>query len=106
METKTMIWTNYEEAGFLPDFVSDSDPRDAVTQLNEGYAHGGGWHEFSGFKLCYLDVIGGSALLYPGDPPMKEKSRSMLRNETIILFQGDWVAVVQTDGSFRTARMD
>ncbi len=33
-------------------------------------------------------------------------SRTVLREETIIVFQYSWVAVVQPDGKYRVARMD
>ena len=32
--------------GFLPMMLDDEDPRPAAEQLNETYAHGGGWMPF------------------------------------------------------------
>lgn len=98
-------FTRMEYAGLLPTFLSERDPRPAKEQLHTAYAHGGGWRPFRGFRFHQLHP-GSAQLLYPGDPPMREISRAKLRNETIILFQADWVAIVQSDGSFEVARMD
>lgn len=92
------------QLGILPMFFDEADPRPAREQINERYAHGGGWNSFSGFELkkdkrgYYLD--------YPEDPPMREIARGKLRDETIILFTWNWVAIVQKDGSFDAARID
>ena len=98
-------FTNEHLAGYIPDFLSVHDPRPAVEQLNENYAHGGGWHPFKGFMLVKLsrEQYG---LAYPDDPPMREMSRGVLRDETIVLFESSWVAVIQKDGSYEVARMD
>jgi hypothetical protein len=92
--------------GFLPVFLNDSNPKDAVTQLNEAYAHGGGWHDFQGFTLIKHGLLPHYALSYPGDPPMRELARAKLRDETVVLFEASWVAVIQPDETFRVARMD
>jgi len=90
--------------GILPQFFDEADPRPAREQINENYAHGGGWHPFEGFELgqdkkgYYLD--------YPEDPPMREIARAKLRDETIVLFQYDWVAIIQKDGTFEIASVD
>ena len=99
-------FTNMNAAGFLPAFLSENSADDAVTQLNRNYAHGGGWQDFHGFTLHNKDKVGGSTLSYKGDPDMREISRGVLRDETVILYQCEWVAVVQKDGSYRVARMD
>ena len=98
-------FTNMEVAGFIPQWLKEDDTRSAVQQINAAYQHGGGWNDFEGFKL----VGGGDepySLTYPNDPPMRELSRATLRDETLVLFQHDWFAVIQVDGSFRVARLD
>lgn len=100
-----MQWTNEHLAGLLPSFISEHDSADAVTQLDRNYAHGGGWHDFDGFELVNMDY-GQYGLKYPGDPIFVEQARTQLRDETIVLFQGSWVAVIQPDGRFRVSRMD
>lgn len=98
-------FTNMEVVGFIPQFLSESDPRSAVEQIHTGYSHGGGWMDFKGFELA-----GGGDfdyfLKYPGDPLMRELSRATLRNETLVLFDCSWLAVIQADGSYRVARLD
>lgn len=98
-------FTNPQYTGFLPQFLSELDPRGAVEQIDAHYQHGGGWHDFEGFALTGNSEQG-YALEYPEDPPMLELSRAQLRDETIVLFQYEWVAVIQSDGAFRVARID
>ena len=95
-----IIWTNARAAGGIPSFLNVHDTRPARVQFNENYAHGGGWCSFPGF------VRTENAIQYPGDPPREEIARAKLRDETIIIYQGAWVAIVQPDGSFDIARMD
>ena len=98
-------FTNMEVAGFIPQWLSKDDPRSAVEQIDAAYQHGGGWHDFEGFKL----TDGGDRpyyLRYPGDPLTRELSRATLRDETLVLFEHSWFAVIQADGSFRVARLD
>ena len=91
--------------GFLPMMLDPENPNEAVDQLHDNYAHGGGWHDFEGFQFDYTDPTA-PRLLYPGDPPTEAVCYWELRDETIILFDHAWVAVVQPDGSFRVSRMD
>ena len=91
-----------EHLGLLPEFLSESDPSPARTQLDENYRHGGGWDPFKGFKF---DLVTKS-LKYPGDPPMKPLAVAKLRDEEIYFYDGAWVAVVQPNGDYEVARMD
>lgn len=97
-------FTNANRLGYIPLFLSENDPRSAKEQFNANYAHGGGWQPFEGFKLdtCQEQFC----LKYPGDRPMKEIGRGTLRNETIVVFEYSWVAIIQSDGSYAIARMD
>lgn len=99
-------FTNARYCGMLPEFFSEHDPRPAHEQLDENYAHGGGFNPFHGYTLHDVDKWGGSYLQYPADPPMREIARAKLRDEIIILFQGEWVAIVQPDGKFVVTRCD
>jgi hypothetical protein len=91
--------------GYTPEFLSEEDERDAVTQLNENYEHGGGWRQFDGFSLAY-SLEGNPELHYDDDPITEAVAQWELRDEKIVLFDHAWVAVIQPDGSFRVARMD
>ena len=48
-----LIFDNMDFAivGFLPEFANPDDPRSLQEQVNEAYAHGGGWNSFDGFEL-------------------------------------------------------
>jgi hypothetical protein len=92
------------QLGILPVFFDEADPRPAREQIHERYAHGGGWHKFSGFELK-MDKRGWY-LAYPEDPPMREIARGKLRDELILLFDHNWVAIVQKDDTFEVARVD
>lgn len=94
-------------AGIVPSFLSLQDSRSAREQINENYAHGGGWREFVGF------VAGGEwedpqnfTLNYPNDQPVRAKAYCKFREELVILFDYDWCAIVQRDGTCEVARLD
>lgn len=90
-----------ETLGYIPGWLSEADPRPAAEQLNEHYAHGGGWQPFHGFTLGE-----GNILQYPGDPPIKPLAFARLRDEAILFYPYSWVAIVQPDLSFEVCRMD
>lgn len=96
--------TNPHLAGLLPEFFDLEDPRPAKTQLNETYEHGGGFTPLPGFKLHQGPE--GCALEYPGDPLFRERCRGQLRDETIVLFDYSWLAIIQPDGRFEVCRCD
>lgn len=87
--------------GLLPGMLSSTDPRPAREQLDNGYAHGGGWQPFEGFTMR---PDGG--ISYPGDPVHMPLAECRLRDERVVLYDYSWVAIVQRDGSFEIARMD
>jgi len=90
----------FTDLGYLPEFVSVDDPRDARAQLDAGY-HVGGFRPMQGFWLDADD-----RLHYPGDPPLAPLAQARLRHERIVLYPYAWVAVIQRDRSFVVARMD
>lgn len=95
--------SEFDLVGLTPDFLDPNDPTEAQQQLHRNYAHGGGWHDMTGFTFVDGDE---PKLTYPGDPPTEAVAWWQLRKERIILFDHAWVAVVQPDGAFRVARMD
>lgn len=97
-----MDWTNPNVVGHLPHIIQEIDPRPAIDQIREKYI--GGWWPFDGFDLK-KNADGSYQLEYPGDRPMKELSRATLREETIVLFEYDWVAVIN-GSAYQIARMD
>ena len=84
--------------GIIPQMLRDDRPvRD---QLNEGYAHGGGWQPFDGFTM---DESG--ALLFPGDPPQRPRVWTTYNGERIVFYDNSWVAIIQPNGDFEVAKM-
>lgn len=99
-------YSSFDVLGYIQYFLSESDPRPAKEQFNERYIYGG-FDPFQGFTLKFDPANpSGATLRYPGDPPVKARASCKLRDETIILFRHDWVAIVQKDGSYEVARMD
>lgn len=87
-----------EHLGFIPGFLDEADPRPAREQFDDRYV--GGWRPLPKFRLD------GVTLRYPGDPPMKPYAMIQFRDEIILAYEGDFVVIVQPDGSFEGARMD
>jgi hypothetical protein len=87
------------DLGLLPSFLNENDPRPAAEQFNDRYMFGG-WHPMAGFKM------NGRRLKYPGDPALLPWAEIHFRDELILVYPGDWVAIVQPDKSFEVCRMD
>lgn len=86
--------------GYLPDFLSEDDPRPAREQFHANYQFGG-WQPFKGHELGP-----NNELHYPGDPPLIPLAQAKLRDELIVFYDCAWVAVIQPDRSFEVCRMD
>jgi hypothetical protein len=100
----TMIWLALApdvDLGFLPDLISQDDPRPVKEQLEDKYRHGGGWRPTPGFT-----VQDGYVLKFPDDPPMKPLAMTSLRGEVIVFYDYSFLGVFQPDGSFEVARVD
>ena len=97
-------FTNFAAWGMIPSMLSAHDERSAKEQINENYAHGGGWRSFAGFTLSEHDD--GYRIDYPEDPSFRELGRAKLRDEKIVLFEASWVAIIQPDGTYEISRMD
>lgn len=93
-----------ELLGFIPQFLTESDPRSVAEQFNESYAHGGGWQPFGATQWKFNAETG--SLTYPGDPSYSPVAKATLREETIWVYPHAWVCIAQADGSFEVARMD
>ena len=102
-----MIWiakhpqAHPDMLGYLPELVSDQDPRPAREQFHANYTHGGGWQPFKGHTM-----LANGNLAYPDDPPTHLLFETKLRDETIRFYDGAWVCVIQKDGTYEIARMD
>lgn len=99
--------------GILPEFISEYDDRSAVDQINEAYAHGGGWRDFKGFTFSLgdnIDPFRDWTLTYPEDPPYRPLAYLLRPTEYVVFFPYSWVMVLQRDlqstPSFRIAHID
>lgn len=108
-----MLWfSNMQAAGMIPAFLNVDDARPAKEQIAAEYI--AGWQHFDYFShISGVDTPGHAKLHAkagedgePLDPPMPEISRAKLRDETLILFECEWLAIVQPDGSFEVQRCD
>jgi hypothetical protein len=88
--------------GILPEFLDPKDPRPAREQLNENYAHGGGWSPMKGWRMEPSSHI----MHYDDEVPLRPLARIRLRNESVLLYESSWVAIVQPNGEFEVSRMD
>lgn len=103
MRPVILINATPDDIGPLPYWLQESDPRPAREQLNEHYAHGGGWQPFQGFR--YRPKRGHS-IVYPGDPPLKPLAMMKFRDEMIVWYPHAWIMILQKDGSHEICRMD
>src|SRR5215510_2789534 len=100
-----MVWSikpgySPEALGIVPMFLSDSDPRPAREQFAQNYVSG--WSPMPG---CTFDKAT-ACMRYPGDPPFQAIAYVMLGDEMILLFESEFVGILQRDGSFECSRMD
>lgn len=106
-----MLWVTrrLDSAGAIPAMLSVNDPREAVEQLDEGYAHGGGWRDWRDDNPWELDLrseLLESVLRYDGDEWLKCVAETRLRDERVLVFELSLVAVVSGSGEWRLCRMD
>jgi hypothetical protein len=100
-----MIWipkhprAHVDMLGYIPGFLSENDPRPAREQIDFNYRYGG-WQPMPGFTMVP------NGLAYVGDPTMRLLFETKLRDETIRFYEGEWLAIIQPDGSYEVARMD
>jgi hypothetical protein len=89
-----------DDWGIIPSFLDQDDPRGAKEQFNAQYM--GGWNAFQGFTLDKNTM----RLKYPGNPPIKPLSYMFFRHEIIVLYESEWVLVLEPDGTWEVCRMN
>ena len=93
----------FANLGFLPDLISDEDPRSVKDQVEENYAHGGGWRPIAGMKMNLKTMV----MRFPGDPPFVPAAFTKIHNETVVFYPlYSLLAVIQPDGSYEVTRVD
>lgn len=93
--------------GFLSLIFLKGDPRPAKEQIEERYAHGGGYRPHPGFIVS----AAGSLLIYPGDPEEGEENEvyqaiawtKLDSGELVILYDGSWVRIWDGNGEDKHA---
>lgn len=82
--------------GLIPSMIHPNDGTPLWQQVHQGYARGGGWHDFDGFDVVQ-DAHGKYELHYPGDPVHTEQGRIALTDpdELLVLFPCSWVMWVK-----------
>jgi hypothetical protein len=92
-----------EQLGFLPEILTDSDPRSVKEQLEDRYAHGGGWRPITGMHMNPETRV----MYFPGDPPFKPAALTEIGEEVVIFYPlCSLLAVIQPDGSYQVTRVD
>ena len=109
--------TRPHHLGMLPGWFNPNDERPAREQANAGYLNTAGctYNPQAGFTL-QKNEKGHYAIQYgtgepdedgdPADPPLQELARAELRDELIVLFECEYVGIIQKDQSFVVARCD
>ena len=90
-----------EDLGRIPGMLDVSNPAPARDQFNANYQHGGGWRPRDKFTLGDDDSLG-----YPGDEPLHPLAEITFRDERVLIYESNFVAVIQPDRSFEVCRMD
>ena len=93
------------DPGFVPGWVAQYAITDTDITLqdwfNEVYSHGGGWMPFSGFTLN-----DDNSLSYSGDPDQHPRYTMQVGEQTVCMYDGAWVCIINPDRSFEISRMD
>jgi hypothetical protein len=92
-----------DDLGFLWDILIPDDTRTVKAQLDDRYAHGGGYEPFPGFKLERMTM----RLKYPGDPPLRPSAMTQIGDEKVFYYQkGSWLLILQPDDTYEVTRVD
>lgn len=104
MSTRVISYDNLDAFGFIPMMLSPTNMTPMWKQVDQGYAHGGGWNDFDGFEVS-TDDEGKYMLTYPGDPAYHERGRIVFGDEMLVIFDYSWVLWVHGD-EHKIARID
>jgi hypothetical protein len=94
-----------QHLGLLWDILQADDKRPVKEQLEDRYAHGGGWRPFGEghFKLDRMTMN----LRFPGDPPFRPAAFTQIGDETVVFYPNcSLLMVLQKDGKYEVTRVD
>jgi len=89
--------------GYLPQWLDTNDPDPAHKQIDKHYIFGG-WQSSSTKRQMTLTED--NVMHYPGDPPQHPIAFTVLRNEMVLLYRGDWVIIRQPGDAHNKATWD
>lgn len=88
--------------GIIPELIYRAD-MPVVEQVNQNYAHGGGWQRFPGFKLNRADM----SIKFPGDPAFLPCAKAQINEkETVYVYPYAWVLIDRGGDDWEISRMD
>jgi len=93
---------------FLGSCLSAADPRPVSEQAAENF--GGGWSPSRDMAPKWRltnDEAGKYVLSYEseeGSEPNLELARAVVREELVVVFEMEWMAIIQRDGTFEVDR--
>lgn len=90
--------------GFLFALAHSSSDATIPEQINQHYAHGGGWNPLEGWSM--IDAPNG-VVCYPGDPVLKPDAKAQHGNETVFFYRsGAWLGVYTEANGLKLSRVD
>jgi len=95
-----------DRVGFLGLIFLHGDPRPAVDQINDRYAHVPGFYTNDDWAKNFKLLPNGN-LKYPGDEPFEPVGFTTLDSgEVVTIYDGAFVRITQPNGSYVITRMD
>lgn len=100
------IWYGSEAAlGYIPQIITSGDPRPVIEQVNDRYAHGGGWNSFG--KGKWILNRKAMSIQYPGDPPHLPLAHAQIsETEAVWVYECAWVLIDRGGDDWEISRMD
>ena len=105
----TTVWTAIDKAfhpswlGFLPDILLAEDKRPVKAQLEDRYAHGGGFRLIKGMRLDRRDMT----MRYPGDPIYRPAAWAQIGAEKVYFYPlCSLLLILQPDRTWEVTRVD
>lgn len=100
-----------ENMGYIPVFLHELDPRPAKEQIQENYAHGGGWRPQDNWEnvpnTFFLRYKGENYVYKPLYMTRLHADDPNLPTETFLIYENAWCAIFEEDlVSFEVSRMD
>jgi hypothetical protein len=92
-----------DHLGWLVDILTSDDKRPIKEQLEDRYAHGGGFRPIKGFKMNPKTLI----MRFPGDRPFKPAAATTINHEKVVFYPYcSLLAIIQPNGDFDVTRVD